>query len=157
MKDIPIRNNANNTLIVLMKKAIIIATMILAATLQMSAQETRSPQIAFEETVFNFDTIVQNGNAEHVFCFANEGDAPLLITSAFSSCGCVVPEWPREPIAPKAKASIKVKYNTSKVGAFTKVIIVKSNDTASPKTVLRINGVVVEEKNRTQKLVKSAD
>lgn len=107
--------------------------------------------------MFNFDTIVQNGNAEHVFCFANEGDAPLLITSAFSSCGCVVPEWPREPIAPKAKASIKVKYNTSKVGAFTKVIIVKSNDTASPKTVLRINGVVVEEKNRTQKLVKSAD
>ena len=140
-----------------MKKVIIIATIFFAATLQMSAQKAAAPKIAFEETVFNFDTIVQNGNGEHVFCFANEGDAPLLIASAFSSCGCVVPEWPREPIAPKAKASIKVKYNTSKVGAFTKVIIVKSNDTASPKTVLRINGVVVEEKNRTQKLVKSAD
>ena len=140
-----------------MKKVIIIATIILAATLQMSGQEAAAPKIVFEETVFNFDTIMQNGNAEHVFFFANEGDAPLLITSAFSSCGCVVPEWPREPIAPKAKASIKVKYNTSKVGAFTKVIVVKSNDTASPKTVLRINGVVVEEKNRTQKLIKSAD
>ena len=139
-----------------MRKAIIIA-IILGAALQMSAQKVAAPKIAFEETVFNFDTIMQNGSAEHVFFFANEGDAPLLITSAFSSCGCVVPEWPREPIAPKAKASIKVKYNTSKVGAFTKVIIVKSNDTASPKTVLRINGVVVEEKNRTQKLVKSAD
>ena len=127
-----------------MKKAFIIATIILAATLQMSAQESATPKIVFEETVFNFDTIVKNGNAEHVFCFANEGDAPLLITSAFSSCGCVVPEWPREPIAPKASGSIKVKYNTSKTGHFTKVIIVKSNDTASPKTVLRINGTVVE-------------
>lgn len=134
-----------------MKKSIIIATIILAATLQMWGQEAAAPKIVFEETVFNFDTIMQNGSAEHVFCFANEGDAPLLITSAFSSCGCVVPEWPREPIAPKAKASIKVKYNTSKVGAFTKVIIVKSNDTASPKTVLRINGVVVEEKKQNAK------
>lgn len=134
-----------------MKKVIIIATIILAATLQMSGQEAAAPKIVFEETVFNFDTIMQNGNAEHVFFFANEGDAPLLITSAFSSCGCVVPEWPREPIAPKAKASIKVKYNTSKVGAFTKVIVVKSNDTASPKTVLRINGVVVEEKKQNAK------
>lgn len=127
-----------------MKKAIIIATILLAATLQMSAQEAAAPKIAFEETVFNFDTIMQNGNAEHVFRFANEGNAPLLVTSAFSSCGCVVPEWPKEPIAPKASGSIKVKYNTSKTGHFTKVIIVKSNDTASPKTVLRINGIVVE-------------
>ena len=127
-----------------MKKAIIIATILLAATLQMSAQEAAAPKIAFEETVFNFDTIMQNGNTEHVFRFANEGNAPLLVTSAFSSCGCVVPEWPKEPIAPKASGSVKVKYNTSKTGHFTKVIIVKSNDTASPKTVLRINGIVVE-------------
>ncbi|MBR5911253.1 MAG: DUF1573 domain-containing protein [Bacteroidales bacterium] len=134
-----------------MKKSIIIVTIILAVFLQMSAQKTQGPKIAFEETVFDFDTIMQNGNGEHVFRFTNTGDAPLLITSAFSSCGCVVPEWPREPIAPKAKASIKVKYNTSKVGAFTKVIIVKSNDTASPKTVLRINGVVVEEKKQNAK------
>lgn len=127
-----------------MKKAIIMATILLAATLQMLAQEAAAPKIAFEETVFNFDTIVQNGNAEHVFCFTNEGSAPLLVTSAFSSCGCVVPEWPKEPLAPKASGNIKVKYNTSKTGHFTKAIIVKSNDTASPKTVLRINGIVVE-------------
>ncbi len=127
-----------------MKKAIIITTIILAATLQLSAQEAAAPKIAFEETVFNFDTIVQHGDAEHVFRFANEGNAPLLVTSAFSSCGCVVPEWPKEPLAPKASGSVKVKYNTSKTGHFTKVIVVKTNDVASPKTVLRINGVVVE-------------
>ena len=58
----------------------------------------------------------------------------------------VLPEWPKEPIAPKASGSIKVKYNTSKTGHFTKVIIVKSNDKEVPKTVLRINGTVVEPK-----------
>ena len=127
-----------------MKKAIISATIILAATLQVLAQEAAAPKIAFEETVFNFDTIMQNGNAEHVFRFTNAGTAPLLITSAFSSCGCVVPEWPKEPIAPKASGSVRVKYNTGKTGPFTKVIVVKSNDVETPKTVLRINGVVVE-------------
>ena len=133
-----------------MKKAIVIATIILIAVFRLSAQEATSPKIAFEETVFNFDTIVQNGNGEHVFHFTNTGDAPLLITSAFSSCGCVVPEWPKEPIAPQSSGSVKVKYNTSKLGSFTKVIIVKTNDEETPKTVLRINGVVVEAKEKKQ-------
>lgn len=133
-----------------MKKTIIIATIILSATIQMMAQDVQSPQIAFEQTVFNFDTIMQNGNAEHVFHFTNTGDAPLLITSAFSSCGCVVPEWTKDPIAPKSSGSVRVKYNTSKTGQFTKVIVVKSNDEETPKTVLRINGVVVEAKEKKQ-------
>lgn len=111
--------------------------------MQMRAQENAT-KIVFEETVFDFDTIMQDGPGEHVFQFSNKGDAPIIITSAFSSCGCVVPEWPKEPIAPNMKSSIKVKYNTSKIGRFTKVIVVKSNDPASPKTVLRINGVVKE-------------
>lgn len=108
------------------------------------AQKGNDPTIIFEETIFNFDTIIQGSDGEHHFWFTNEGNAPLLITSAFSSCGCVVPEWPKEPIVPNTKSSIKVKYNTSKLGHFTKVIVVKSNDPESPKTVLRINGVVKE-------------
>ncbi len=108
------------------------------------AQEAFAPQIAFEETMFDFDTIWQGDDGEHVFRFTNKGNAPLIVTSAFSSCGCVVPEWPKEPVAPRANASIKVKYNTGKTGSFTKVIIVKSNDAKKPRVVLRIKGVVVE-------------
>lgn len=133
-----------------MKKAIIITLLFSFGVLQTMAQKAVVPKITFEETTFNFDTIMQNGNGEHVFRFTNTGDAPLLITSAFSSCGCVVPEWPKEPIAPQASGSIKVKYNTSKTGSFTKVIVVKSNDKETPKTILRINGVVVEAKERKQ-------
>lgn len=127
-----------------MKKLFIILSITIGTTLQFFSQETISPKIIFQETTFDFDTIMQNSDGEHIFEFTNEGNAPLHVTSAFSSCGCVVPEWSKEPIAPNTKSSIKVKYNTSKLGHFTKVIVVKSNDPASPKTVLRINGVVVE-------------
>ena len=130
-----------------MRTIIIIATIILGASFHINAQEAVS-QILFEETDFNFDTILQNSNGEHVFRFSNVGNAPLAIISAFSSCGCVVPEWPKEPIAPGLTSKIKVKYNTSKTGRFTKVIVVKSNAKDSPKTLLRIKGVVVETKEK---------
>ena len=126
-------------------KQLIISILLLAAIgFQAKAQEAVSPRIVFEETVFDFDTIVQDSDGTHVFHFFNRGTAPLVISSAFSSCGCVVPEWPKEPISPNGQGEIKVKYNTSKTGHFTKVIVVKSNDPESPKTILRINGVVIE-------------
>lgn len=131
-----------------MKKTIIISLILLSAILRTTAQETSGPQIAFQETIFDFGTIVQNSDGEHVFLLTNKGDAPLLIITAFSSCGCVVPVWPKEPIAPNTDASVKVKYNTSVVGPFTKVIVVKSNDKESPKKVLRIKGVVSEAKGK---------
>ena len=127
-----------------MKQLIISILLLVAIGFQIKAQEAASPKIVFEETVFNFDTIVQNSDGTHVFHFVNQGTAPLVISSAFSSCGCVVPEWPKEPISPNGQGEIKVKYNTSKTGHFTKVIVVKSNDLESPKTILRINGVVIE-------------
>ncbi len=126
-----------------MKKALTIVSIIFVVSLHIKAQEVQNPKILFEETVFDFGTIMQNSKAEHVFHFFNAGNAPLLIAKAFSSCGCIVPEWPKEPIVPNSKSSIKVKYNTSKIGHFTKVIVVKSTDVESPKTVLRINGKVV--------------
>lgn len=123
----------------------IIISIIIVAAVQANAQNANNPKIAFEATTYDFDTIAQNSDGTHVFQFSNNGKSPLLITSAFSSCGCVVPEWPQEPIMPKQKASVKVKYNTSKLGHFTKVIIVKSNDPETPKTILRIHGTVVEQ------------
>ncbi len=50
-----------------MKNFIIIAIVFVTLTFQIKAQEAAAPQISFEETVFNFDTIMQNDNGEHVF------------------------------------------------------------------------------------------
>ena len=54
----------------------------------------------FSNTVWDFGEINQGESVEHVFTFINNGTEPLIISNAKGSCGCTVPEWPREPIPP---------------------------------------------------------
>lgn len=125
-------------------KTLLLLTIIVLSIVSVYSQENNGPIISFEENKFSFDTIARNSNGEHNFFFVNTGSEPLLITSAFSSCGCVVPEFPKQPILPGEKSSIKVKYNTNIVGDFTKVIVVRSNDKEKPKSILRISGFVAK-------------
>ena len=129
-----------------MKKNILLLFTILF-TLNVMAQKTENngPQIHFNDKIYNYDTISRGSSGECFFEFENIGNEPLIITSAFSSCGCTVPSWPKEPILPNMKGEIKIKYNTEKFGSFSKVIVVKSNSTDNEKTILRINGVVKKE------------
>ena len=71
--------------------------------------------ISFQKDVHDFGKLKQHGNASTEFTFTNTGNAPLIISNAKGSCGCTVPTWPREPIAPGATASIKVKYDSKRV------------------------------------------
>jgi len=66
----------------------------------------------FESTSHDFGTITEGEVVEHTFSFTNTGDAPLVITNAKGSCGCTVPEWPRESIAPGETGAIKVRFNS---------------------------------------------
>lgn len=63
-------------------------------------------------TEFDFGTIDQGEAVEHSFSFTNTGSEPLIISNAKGSCGCTVPQWPREPIAPGATASIDVRFDS---------------------------------------------
>lgn len=91
------------------------------------AQETVYPEISFEEEEYDFGTIQKGENVEHVFKFTNTGRAPLVITNATSSCGCTVPDAPKEPIAPGETAEMTVKYNGSGNGQVTKTVTVSAN------------------------------
>ncbi|MEJ2163831.1 MAG: DUF1573 domain-containing protein, partial [Robiginitalea sp.] len=72
------------------------------------------PVIQFEEREFDFGTIEQNTPQEHTFTFTNTGEAPLIITNATSSCGCTVPDYPKNvPIQPGEKGELVVKFNGS--------------------------------------------
>ncbi|MFN8276230.1 MAG: DUF1573 domain-containing protein [Chitinophagales bacterium] len=68
--------------------------------------------IEIPETEFNFDTIKQGEKVTHVFHVKNTGDHDLIIGNAFGSCGCTVPDYPKEPIAKGATADIKVTFNS---------------------------------------------
>ena len=121
-------------------------TLIVACTDSSSAEENKSvisegAQIDFKSTEYNFGKIPYQGNAEYNFVFENTGNEPLVLQHVKSTCGCTVPEWPKEPVAPGEKASIKVRYNTRISGSFAKGITVYSN--AKDATIqLRIKGEV---------------
>lgn len=97
--------------------------------------------MVFENETLDYGTIDQNANGQREFKFTNNGNKPLIIMNAQGSCGCTVPDAPKEPIAPGATAVIKVKYDTNRVGPFTKTVTVTSNASATPKT-LTIKGDV---------------
>jgi len=96
----------------------------------------------FTEEEFNFGTIMQGDQVKHDYEFTNTGKEPLIISSAAGSCGCTVPEWPKEPIAPGAKAVIKVTFNSAgKQGVQDKTVTLQSNAKQNP-LVLHLKGNV---------------
>ena len=138
-----------------MKKAILTFGMMLLAvvTFNVSAQVPGAPiekaiqvggaEISFEKEVHDYGVMEQNGNGQCEFVFTNTGTEPLLITNARGSCGCTVPEWPREPIAPGASSSIKVKYDTKRIGLINKTVTITSNASNAPNAVIRIKGEIL--------------
>lgn len=97
----------------------------------------------FEKETIDYGTIPHNADGKREFVFTNNGNKPLIITNAVGSCGCTVPTFPKEPIAPGAKAVINVKYATDRVGAFTKTVTVTSNAEGQPSKTLTIKGTVL--------------
>lgn len=97
--------------------------------------------MVFENETIDYGIIEQNADGQREFALTNNGNKPLIIMSATGSCGCTVPDAPKEPIAPGAKAVIKVKYDTNRIGAFTKTVTVNSNASTTPK-ILTIKGEV---------------
>lgn len=100
------------------------------------------PEISFQKDVHDFGKVKQHGNATTEFVFTNTGTAPLIISNAKGSCGCTVPTWPREPIAPGATATIKVKYDSKRVGPINKSVTITSNAGNTPTKVIRITGEI---------------
>ena len=97
--------------------------------------------IQFETTEHDFGTIPEKGDGTFAFVFKNTGKEPLILKNVRSSCGCTVPEWPKEPIKKGNKGTIKVSYNTRITGSFSKSITVYSNAEGDP-VVLHIKGKV---------------
>jgi hypothetical protein len=99
--------------------------------------------ITFEKTEHEFGTIAEGEKAEYSFKFTNTGKKQLLITSAAASCGCTVPSYSKEPIAPGASGMIKVVFDSKyRLDRFEKYVTVLSN-TSPAETKLYIRGLVV--------------
>jgi hypothetical protein len=110
-----------------------------AATTQ--AASTSLADIKMDKTVHDYGNIQQGANGECEFKFTNTGKEPLVITNCQGSCGCTVPQCPKEPILPGKSSVIKVKYDTNRPGGIYKTVTVTSN-AKSGNVVLTIKGNV---------------
>ncbi len=103
------------------------------STVMLSADSTvvdsaNAPVLTFESQTYDFGKIKEGEKVSVSFKFTNTGKSPLIIQSAAASCGCTVPEYPHEPIAPGSGSEIKVVFNSEgKTGLQNKVVSITSN------------------------------
>lgn len=100
------------------------------------------PELQFEKTEHDFGVINEGDVVETVFSFTNSGKSELIITSAKGSCGCTVPEWPREPIMPGEKGQIKVKFNSDRKPNLQQKNITLVTNTDQGKEIIKIKAQV---------------
>lgn len=100
------------------------------------------PVIKFEKELYEFGTITQGEKVEHLFKFTNTGKSDLFITRCSATCGCTVPEWPKEPLAPGESGEIKVIFDSNgKRGKQHKKVTIVANTQPST-SVVALSGQV---------------
>lgn len=128
-----------------MKKLGILLTLFaFVLVFQANAQDQASGAvITFKEKSVDFGDIVQGAKVEHVFTLTNTGTVPLVISNVAATCGCTVPSWPKEPVAPGKSAEIKVSFNSSgKMGKQNSVVRIYSNASEPIEKVSLISNVL---------------
>jgi len=104
-------------------------------TAQKEKKEGLLPELSFDKKKHNFGEILQGESVSHLFTFTNSGEGDLIISQAKGSCGCTVPEWPRETISSGETDEIKVTFNSAgKSGRQNKTITLVTN--AIPNTTV---------------------
>ncbi|PIE49094.1 MAG: hypothetical protein CSA39_04300 [Flavobacteriales bacterium] len=94
-------------------------------------------EITFLKHEHDFGTIPEGEKAETVFEFKNTGKSALIITNAKATCGCTVPEWPKEPIAPGESGKISVIFNSKgRPGKNSKTVTLTTNTAKGKESVV---------------------
>lgn len=117
---------------------------VLAIAIMATAKCMAQPSIKWIETEHDFGAFDEDmGDVTHDFMLVNTGNDPLTILAARATCGCTIPRYTREPVAPGDTVVISVTYNPAgRPGKFSKKVKVETNVPGS-QSVLTINGVVI--------------
>ncbi|RZK07006.1 MAG: DUF1573 domain-containing protein [Flavobacterium sp.] len=118
------------------------------------ASDGKFASMSFDKTEHDFGTIDEGDQVETVFTFTNKGEADLLITGAKGSCGCTVPDYPKEPVKPGEKGTMKVSFNSNnKKGMQNKTVTITAN-TESGTELLTIKANIIPDPNKPEKVKK---
>jgi len=105
--------------------------------------KVNGPVAKFNKTVFEFSDLVQGTPGTASFILTNDGNEPLIISSATASCGCTNLTYSKEPILPGTAITISATYNAAAVGNFMKSVTVRTNASDQP-VVLELKGKVIQ-------------
>lgn len=120
------------------------------ATAGEGVNQDNLPNMKFEEDFFDFGTITQGEKVSHDFKFENDGGKELIISKAYGSCGCTVPEVPKKPIPAGESSMIKVTFDSEgKAGIVTKEVTIVTNCIPNNRIIkVKANIFVPETKNQ---------
>lgn len=114
---------------------------------EISGSDTEFPVMTFETTEFDFGSVKEGETVDYTFKFKNTGNFPLIINKATATCGCTVPQWPKDPISVGQSGEIRVKFNSkNRKNLQTKYVNINAN-TKPATTRLKITGIVIEREN----------
>jgi len=143
-------------------KTYIVTAVILMASVGLYAQrrkpvEAKQPQTTTQTTTANsapkayfslekktvdFERIKMGTTKTIEVSFTNTGTKTLVLTDAYTTCGCTTIDWPRDPFLPGKSGTIKLTYNPTEEGAFNKTVTIYTN-AENNKEVIQIEGIVV--------------
>jgi hypothetical protein len=94
------------------------------------------PEMTFATKEHDFGSIEPDSKVNYSFPFKNTGQADLIITRAVGSCGCTIPEYPKDPIKVGESGKIDVSFNSAnKHGNQQKSVTIYTNTKAGAESL----------------------
>ncbi|MFZ6051779.1 DUF1573 domain-containing protein [Halocola ammonii] len=141
-----------------MKKVILSLAFVFAGVFALMAQNevVNGPAISVDKDVHDYGTINKGADGTCEFTVTNTGTEPLIISKCKGSCGCTVPQCEKTPIPPGGTSTVKVKYDTNRIGPINKSVTITSNAENEPTKIVRIKGKVENNADNSNAPVKQA-
>jgi hypothetical protein len=93
-----------------------------------TVDKATAPVMTFAKESHDFGQVNEGDKVVFDFFFTNTGKSALIISSATATCGCTIPEYPKQPLAPGKTGIIHVVFNSAgKSGMQNKIITLTTN------------------------------
>ncbi len=103
------------------------------------------PKASFDSLEYDFGTMQRGSTESHEFIVTNEGEKPLSIEVANTSCKCTVGDVDNDSIAPGESTPIRLEWVAKTgIGEFSQVAIIRTNDPRNSRIELKVTGIVTD-------------
>ena len=96
------------------------------------AKDKPQPKIVVPEGTYNFGNIGPKAKVEYRFAVRNEGEAPLTISRAYTTCGCTTADFTARVIPPGKLALVTLTFDAgfhdTRGQQVRRAVIIENND-----------------------------